>query len=292
MSDIPFRRELAFEYGRVDNLSPLIRRVIARNPSPFTFHGTGTYIIGHGAVAVIDPGPDLPEHRQALLDCLAGERVTHILITHTHDDHSGGADAFQAAVGAPTYAFASHPAHEQDQVEAGADELFVPDHRLAEGDALAGPGWRLEALHTPGHLSNHLCFALAEEAALFTGDHVMGWSTSVIVPPNGHMGDYIRSLERLLTRGERIYYPTHGAPIEDPKPFVRALIGHRRMREANVLACLRDNVVTIEAIVERLYHNVPRHLHPAAAQSVRAHLIHLQEQGRIARDDGERFRLL
>ncbi|HVJ42633.1 MAG TPA: MBL fold metallo-hydrolase [Dongiaceae bacterium] len=292
MSDIPFHRDLAFDYGRVDQLSPLIRRVIARNPSPFTFHGTGTYIIGHGDVAVIDPGPDLPDHRQALLDCLDGERVSHILITHTHDDHSGGARAFQAAVDAPTYGFAAHPSsHEQDQVEAGADEAFTPDHRLAEGDVLAGAGWRLETLHTPGHLSNHLCFALPAEAALFTGDHVMGWSTSVIVPPNGHMGDYIRNMERLLDRPDRIYYPTHGAPIAEPQPFVRALIRHRREREANILACFGENITTVTAIVERLYRDVPRHLHAAAAQSVQAHLIHLQEQGRIGLDDQNRLRL-
>lgn len=291
MVDIPFNRDLDFVYGRVDQLSPLIRRVIARNPSPFTFHGTGTYIVGQGDVAVIDPGPDLPEHRQALLDCLAKERVTHILITHSHDDHCGGAAAFQEVVSAPTYGFGPHPGHENEPAEAGADEAFTPDHHLAEGDILAGPGWRLQALHTPGHLSNHLCFALEEESALFTGDHVMAWSTSVVVPPHGHMGVYIRNLERLLDRADRIYYPTHGAPIERPRGFVRGLIHHRRRREADILACLAADTDTIPAIVARLYRDVPPKLHAAAAQSIHAHLIDLQERGLIAIAEG-RFRLV
>jgi len=291
MADIPFRRDLDFTYGHVDQLSPLIRRVIARNPSPFTFHGTGTYIIGRGTVAVIDPGPDLAEHRQALTACLVGEQVSHILITHTHDDHCGGARAFQQAVGAPTYGFGPHPGHESEPAEAGADELFMPDNRLNDGDVLAGPGWRLETLHTPGHLANHLCFALSEEDALFTGDHVMGWSTSVVVPPHGHMGAYIRNLERLLARGDRIYYPTHGAPIEQPQAFVRALIRHRRKREADIIACLRAGLDAIPAIVARLYQGVPLHLHAAAAQSVLAHLIDLQERGLVTAAAQDRFLL-
>jgi len=289
MVDIPFRRDLDFTYGRADRLSPQIRRVIACNPSPFTFHGTGTYIIGRVKVAVIDPGPDLAEHRQALTACLAGEQVTHILITHTHEDHCGGARAFQQAVGAPTYGFGPHPGHEREPAEAGADETFTPDHRLVDGDILAGPGWQLQALHTPGHLSNHLCFSLTEEAALFTGDHVMGWSTSVVVPPHGHMGDYIRNLERLLARDDGIYYPTHGAPIEHPQAFVRALIHHRRKREADILACLHAGLDAIPAIVDRLYQDVPAKLHAAAAQSVHAHLIDLQERGLVAATAQDRF---
>jgi len=291
MADIPFRRDLDFAYGRVDQLSPLIRRVIARNPSPFTFHGTGTYIIGHGTVAVIDPGPDLAEHHQALMACLTGEQVSHILITHTHDDHCGGARAFQRAVGAPTYGFGPHPGHESEPAEAGADEMFMPDNRLNDGDVLAGPGWRLKTLHTPGHLANHLCFALLEEAALFTGDHVMGWSTSVVVPPHGHMGAYIRNLERLLARDDNIYYPTHGAPIEQPRKFVSALIRHRRQREADIIACLGAARETIPAIVAHLYQDVPTHLHAAAAKSVLAHLIDLQERGLVIAAAQDRFLL-
>jgi len=281
MPDISFNRALIFDYGQADQLSPLVRRVIARNPSPFTFHGTGTYIIGQGDVAVIDPGPDLPEHLDALAAALAGERVSHILITHSHSDHCGGARAFQARVNAPIHGFDDEPVQEPAQVEAGTEEAFAPDHHLTEGDVIAGPNWQLDVLYTPGHLANHLCFALQSEAALFTGDHVMGWSTSVIVPPNGHMGDYLTNLTRLLARDDRIYYPTHGAPIENPQSYVLALINHRRQREANILDCLHNGTTRIEDIVEELYQSVPRHLHPAAAQSVRAHIIHLEEQGLI-----------
>jgi glyoxylase-like metal-dependent hydrolase (beta-lactamase superfamily II) len=281
MIDIPFRRDFVVEYGRADRLSPLIRRVTARNPSAFTFLGTGTYIVGQGEVLVIDPGPDLAEHRSALLSCLEGERVSHILITHTHEDHCAGARAFQACVDAPTYGFGPHPSDESQPVEAGADMAFAPDHRLAEGDSVTGPGWRIEVLHTPGHLSNHLCFALAEERVLFTGDHVMGWSTSVIAPPNGHMGAYLHNLRRLMERSDRRYYPTHGAPIDQPQAYVAALLEHRLQREAAILACLRAGQARIADIVEALYRDVPRHLHPAAAQSVAAHLIHLAEEGVI-----------
>jgi glyoxylase-like metal-dependent hydrolase (beta-lactamase superfamily II) len=290
MGELTFNRELDPDYSQVTVLSPLIRRVIARNPSPFTFYGTGTYIIGRGQVAVIDPGPDLPEHVAAIRHAVAGEQVSHILITHTHADHSPATTALQTATGAPSYGFGPHPAGEEG-VEAGADITFRPDHLLKEGDRLAGPDWTFDVLHTPGHISNHLCFALREERALFTGDHVMGWSTSVIIPPHGHMGDYLHSLERLLDRDDAIYYPTHGAPIGQPQSFVRALIAHRRNRETEIVACLQQGIGAIDAIVAQLYRDVPKHLHAAAAQSVRAHLIHLSEAGRV-RPDGAGYRLI
>jgi glyoxylase-like metal-dependent hydrolase (beta-lactamase superfamily II) len=296
MSDIPLQRDLVFDYGRVDRLSPLVRRVIARNPSPFTFHGTGTYIIGQGAVAVIDPGPDLPEHVEAILKAIPGETVSHILITHTHADHSPAAAALQAATGAQTYGFGPHPRVDIDDAEAGADHAFTPDQRLSDGDVVSGPTWSLQAIHTPGHLPNHLCFSLPGEQALFTGDHVMGWSTTVIVPPNGHMATYLNSLRLLLDRDDLIYYPTHGAPIANPRAFVRALIGHRLARERNIRSCLENGLDDIGAIVAALYKNVPRHLHAAAAQSVLAHLIHLQEQGiveaRQQQDEKNAYRLI
>jgi glyoxylase-like metal-dependent hydrolase (beta-lactamase superfamily II) len=284
MTELVFNRILDADYGQVTVLSPLVRRVIAHNPSPFTFHGTGTYIVGHGQVAVIDPGPDLPAHVEAIQHALLGEQVSHILITHTHADHSPAAAALRAVTGAATYAFGPHPSGEEG-VEAGADTSFQPDHLLKEGDALSGPGWTIDVLHTPGHISNHLCFALREEHALFSGDHVMGWSTTVIVPPDGHMGDYLRNLTRLLDRDDAIYYPTHGAPIEQPREFVRGLIGHRRRREADIFACVQEGIGSIDDIVARLYRDVPRHLHAAAAQSVRAHLIHLMEAGQVSLDD-------
>src|SRR5579864_5559789 len=197
--EIPFRREVTFDYGIADRVSPLIRRVVARNPSPFTFKGTGTYIVGHGQVAVIDPGPDLAAHVDAILDALRGETVTHIVVTHTHLDHSPAAAALKQATGAKTYGFGPHGSGRAEDrtgvggvTEEGGDHAFRPDIAMREGDAVQRPGWRLEAVHTPGHTSNHLCFALAEERALFSGDHVMGWSTSVIAPPDGDMRAYMR----------------------------------------------------------------------------------------------------
>ena len=190
--EIPFRRDFAFEYGRLEPVAPMIRRIVARNPSPFTFKGTGTYVVGNGDVAVIDPGPDIAEHVDALVAGLSGERVTHILITHTHRDHSPAARALQAATGAPTYGFGPHAGGKRGDpaVEEGGDWDFAPDVTLRDGDRVAGKGWTFEAVHTPGHTSNHLCFALADAGVLFSGDHVMGWSTSVIAPPDGDMGAY------------------------------------------------------------------------------------------------------
>ena len=233
--DIPFVRDLEVTYGRVERISPLIRRVVARNPSPFTYTGTGTYIVGHGEVAVIDPGPLQDDHVAALLAALAGERVSHILVTHTHSDHSPAATPLKDATGAPTYGFGPHGSGRPDpdvRVEEYGDRAFRPDHQLRDGAAIMGEGWRLEALHTPGHTSNHLCFALAQERALFSGDHVMGWSTSVISPPDGDMQAYMRSLKRLLERDDAIYRPTHGPPITEPRRHVEALIAHREKREA------------------------------------------------------------
>lgn len=285
---IPFVKQFEPAYGNAVEITPLVRRVVAQNPSPFTFHGTGTYIIGRGKVAVIDPGPDDAEHIDKLLAALRGETVTHILITHTHRDHSPAAKALQAATGAETYAFGPHPAPKGGPaVEEGGDHQFRPDRILAAGDGVDGAGWHIEALHTPGHISNHLCFALPEERALFTGDHVMGWSTTVISPPDGNMTDYYASLRLLLPRGEQRFYPTHGAPIDQassgasPQDFVRALIAHREAREEQIMACLADGPKRIPEMVARMYADVPVYLHPAAARSVLAHLIHMAGDGRL-----------
>ena len=295
---VPFIRTLDFRYGEAAPLSPRIRRVIAPNPSAFTFHGTGTYIVGErgrGPVAVIDPGPDDDAHMQALLAALDGETVSHILITHTHRDHSPAAAALQAATGAPTYGFGPHPQPKGGPaVEEGGDHGFRPDHVLGDGDTVDGAGWTLTALHTPGHISNHLCFALREEQALFTGDHVMGWSTTVISPPDGSMSDYYASLNKLLPRDDARYYPTHGAPIDagstggaSPQHFVQELIAHRQARETQILKCLeREGAQTIPQMVRVMYHDVPPGLHPAAARSVLAHLIHMVADGRVKADGG------
>lgn len=284
--EIPFRRDFSFEYGRLERLAPRLRRIVARNPSAFTFKGTGTYVVGEGEVAVLDPGPDLPEHVAALLAGLEGERVTHILVTHTHSDHSPAAKALQQATGAPTYGFGPHAGGRRGEpgVEEGGDFDFLPDIRLADGDRVSGKGWRLEAVHTPGHTSNHLAFAWEEERILFSGDHVMGWSTSVIAPPDGDMGAYMASLEKLLPREERLYWPTHGPAIPDPKPFVRAFIAHRRGREAGVLSCLAAGVEDIPAIVARLYVGLDPRLSGAAGRSIHAHLLDLLRRGRVLCD--------
>lgn len=278
-----FDRTLEFEYGTVARLTPLIRRVVARNGGPFTLHGTGTYIVGIGRVAIIDPGPDLDEHVDALLRAVAGETVTHLLVTHTHRDHSPAARRLRQATGAPTYGFGPHGGEAAGEaVEEGADHEFDPDIRLRHGDVVAGAGFTLEAVHTPGHTSNHVCYALQEERTLFCGDHVMGWSTTVVSPPDGDMRAYRASLSMLLERDETVYWPTHGAPVRDPKAHVAALIEHRAEREAQILACLREGIDTIPAMVRRLYREVDPRLHGAAGRSVLAHLIELTARGAVA----------
>ncbi len=286
---IPFVRELEFEYGRCDQVSPLIRRVIARNPGPFTYTGTGVYIVGRGEVAVIDPGPDLPEHFEALKAALAGERVTHVLVTHHHLDHSPLAHPLAEAFGAKVYGLPAPAPYTSDApaLDEGGDERFRPDVTLTDGEVLSGPGWTLEAIATPGHTSNHVCFALKEENALFAGDHIMGWSTTVITPPDGDMGDYFASLEKVKARGFDTLWPTHGAPVREVTPFVDAYVAHRRAREAQIVEALTAGFTTIKAMVPSLYAAVDPRLHPAAAHSVLAHMLQLVKEGRVvAAGDG------
>ena len=285
-ADIRFNTDLDFRYGVLETVAPSVRRVIARNPSPFTFHGTGTYVVGRGQVAVIDPGPALDDHIEALAGALRGETITHVLVTHTHRDHSPGCALLRRFTPAPTYGYGPHGsgrAHgEAEVVEEGADFEFEPDVTVRNGDVIECSGFSFECVHTPGHTSNHVCYRLREERALFCGDHVMGWSTTIVSPPDGHMGTYIASLEKLLEGGDRTYWPTHGAPIDDPKPFVRALIEHRRLREREVEACLRDGLDTIPPMVKRMYRDLPIGMHPAAARSVLSTIIHLVERGVVA----------
>lgn len=285
---IPFVRELEFEYGRCDQVSPRVRRVIARNPGPFTYTGTGVYIIGQGDVAVIDPGPDQPEHLEALQAALAGERVTHVLVTHHHLDHSPLAHPLARLHGAKVYGLPAPapyandaPPSEAKALEEGADDRFKPDVVLADGDMLGGPGWTLEAITTPGHTSNHVCFALKEENALFAGDHIMGWSTTVITPPDGDMGDYFASLAKVRARNFDVLWPTHGAPVREVAPFIDAYVAHRRAREAQILDALAAGLTTIKTMVPSLYAAVDPRLHPAAAHSVLAHMLQLVREGRV-----------
>lgn len=290
---IPYVREFDFAWGRRDQVSPLIQRVIAENPGPFTFTGTGTYIVGRdapgAAVAVIDPGPPDDRHLDALIQAVAGRRVSHILVTHTHRDHSPLARPFARAVGDPSILAARPPErtiHASGDSEEGDDDAFTPDIELSDGRTITGDGWTLEVLATPGHASNHLAFALIEENALFCGDHVMGWSTTVVAPPDGSMGDYLASLDRVIARGFSTLWPTHGAPITDPSPFLAAYRAHRLERERQILDRMAAGDRTIAAMVPVLYSAVDRRLWPAASLSVLAHLIKLVDDGHVSADPG------
>ncbi|MFC3582164.1 MBL fold metallo-hydrolase [Sphingomonas hylomeconis] len=270
--------------GVPETLEPLVARLLAPNASPYTYTGTQTYLIGTSDLAVIDPGPKDAGHTQAILAALAGRPLAAIVITHTHRDHSPGARALKAATGAPIVGCA--PLAQGDSADDGGpradasfDHDYAPDRVLADGESVAGQGWTLTAIHTPGHTSNHLCFALPETRALFSGDHVMGWSTSIVSPPDGDMGDYIRSLEKLQARDDRIYYPGHGDPVDNPARLVRGMIGHRRQREGQILRLLKEAPRAIPAMVERMYVGIDPRLFPAAERSVLAHLIDLDRRG-------------
>jgi glyoxylase-like metal-dependent hydrolase (beta-lactamase superfamily II) len=281
----------AWPTGIIEQVSPAVRRLLADNPSPFTFTGTQTYIVGQGEVAVIDPGPDMPHHVDALLAALGGERVAAILCTHTHRDHSPASRALKAATGAPVVGCAPLTMEDDGpRADAAFDPDYRPDRVLADGETLSGPGWTLEAVATPGHTSNHLCFALAAEQALFTGDHVMGWSTTVVSPPDGDMADYLVSLDRLLSRDDAVYYPAHGPAVEKPQRFVRGLIGHRRQREGQILRHLRRGEGQIQIMVAHMYKGVDSRLHPAAGRSVLAHLLDLEARG-IVRQQADEWML-
>lgn len=305
-----------FTYATVERLSPLVRRVICENPNHFTYRGTATFIVGNGAVAVIDPGPLHPPHVEALLAALdPGEAVRHILVTHTHADHSPAAAELVERTGATTYGFGPHGrAHDGDApatrvdfsghmsqsdiegitaaMDAIPDHLrresvdleFAPRVRMSDGDVVEGEGWSLEAVWTPGHCSNHLCFSLAEESTLFSGDHVMGWSTSVIGAPDGSMGDYLASLRRLLGRSEQTYRPTHGPAIDAPRPYVEALLAHRLEREAEIVAQLEAGVGRISDMVASIYAHHDRILWFPAAASVHSHLLQMAKEGRVEAD--------
>jgi glyoxylase-like metal-dependent hydrolase (beta-lactamase superfamily II) len=322
----------SFSYGASMPVAPLVRRVIAENPSKFTYHGTGTYIVGgdhagRGDVVVIDPGPRLDSHRDALAAALEGSTVRSILITHCHADHSPLAAWLAAETGAPTIAFGPHgddtwdigddppevvaaEQREADErraeraadgaepaepvMEESTDREFTPDVTVRTGDEVArGDGWRMTALHTPGHTSNHMCFTLEDGTSrtIFTGDHVMGWSTTVVAPPDGDMTAYIESLRLVAGRGDDLAIPTHGSPIVDPAGFVTELIEHRLRRERQVLDAVRSGLATIPAIVEALYVDVRRELYKPARRSVLAHLVKLVDDGTVVVDGVSRPRL-
>lgn len=282
---IAYVRDFDFEYGVCAQITPRVQRVIANNPGPFTYTGTGVYIVGDKNVVVIDPGPDLPEHRDALTLALEGRTVTHVCVTHHHLDHSPLAAPLAQAHGCKVYGMrvaASSQLEAQDiPLEAGDDTGFAPDVEISDGFIIKGKGWTLETLHTPGHTSNHLCFALLEENLLFSGDHIMGWSTSVVSPPDGHMGDYLKSLERVKARQFSCLWPTHGPCIQEVEPFIESYIAHRHAREAQILDCIKGGLTQIFDMLPLIYTGLDTRLYPAAAHSVLSHLIHMREQGKV-----------
>ena len=272
--------EVQQEPSLTQQLTPLVRRLLAPNPSAFTYSGTQTYLVGAGQVAIIDPGPAEPAHVDAILSATRGEEITAIVCTHTHRDHSPAAALLKAASGAEIVGCAPLTIDDDGpRADAAFDPTYAPDRVLNEGERLTGPGWTLEAVATPGHTSNHLCYHLIEENALFTGDHVMGWSTTVVSPPDGDMADYMRSLDKLQKRADAVYYPAHGEPVTDPQQFVRGLAGHRKQRERQILKLLGEGVGEIANMVPKMYAGVDPRLHGAAGRSVLAHLIDLRDRG-------------
>ena len=279
--------------GLAEQCEPLVQRVLAPNPSPYTYTGTQTYIVGaEDEVAVIDPGPNDEAHVDAILEAVGDAKITAIMCTHTHRDHSPAAAPLSERASAPIVGCAPLVIDSDlPRADEAFDPTYAPDRVMEDGEAMAGPGWTLRAVHTPGHTSNHLCFALEESGALFTGDHVMGWSTSVVIPPDGDMGLYMKSLERLQTREDRVYYSAHGDPIEKPRQLVRGMIGHRRQRETQIARLLEEGLSLIPDMVPRMYKGVDERLWPAAGRSVLAHLIDMERKG-LASRSGEEWGLV
>jgi glyoxylase-like metal-dependent hydrolase (beta-lactamase superfamily II) len=288
--DIRFDRNFDLAPGRVEEVAPGVRRVLCNNPGPFTFKGTVSYILGRGKVTIIDPGPVDAAHSAALLDAVRGETVTHIFVTHTHRDHSPGAAAIKQATGAKTYAEGPHraarPLHIGDarRAEAGADRDFLPDVVLSNGEVVTGEGWQVEAIATPGHTANHMAFALQGTDVLFSGDHVMAWSTTIVAPPDGAMSDYMASLEKLAQRPERIYLPGHGGAVKNAHRYIAQLIAHRKGREASILNQLAKGPADIPDLVRAIYVGLDPRLTSGAGLSVLAHLEELVSRGVVMTD--------
>lgn len=285
---IPYVREIEFEYGVVEQVSPLIRRVIANNPGPFTYVGTGVYIIGHGEVAVLDPGPEIEEHFEALKRALDGETVTHVLVSHGHSDHSPLATPLAEWAGCKTYAKNCGVPTAKGELGSADDLGFMPDVKVGDGDVISGPGWTLDVIETPGHTCNHLCFGLREENACLSGDHIMGWSTTVVAPPDGDMGDYMHSLDKIQARKFETLWPTHGDAVRGQAfvdQFITEYSNHRKAREAAILDQLRSGQSSIPEMVKVMYADVDKRLHPAAAMSVLGHMVELVKTGRVVSPD-------
>ena len=293
--EISFDRSVIEPTGQAITISPLVRRLVAPNGGPFTFTGTCTYLVGQGDVAVIDPGPELDAHLGALITAIGTARVSAIVVTHTHKDHSPLSRRLKALTGAPLIGCGPHQAAralgegETNMLDASADHDHMPDRLMQDGEEFEGEGFTLQAVATPGHTMNHLAFALRQENALFSGDHVMAWSTSIVAPPDGSMGAYMASLERLMARDETIYWPGHGGPVKEPGRFVRGLLSHRRMREATIAERVQAGDRHIVSIVEKLYAGLDPKLKGAAALSVFAHLEDMVARGLVRTEDGARL---
>ena len=287
-AELAFNRSVDVDYGVAEEVAPQVRRIVANNPSPYTFLGTNTYIVGRGRVAVIDPGPADEAHLAAIAQATRGERVSHILITHSHRDHCDGARALQEQLGGEIVAFGPtggpRGAGAPGLGDAFVDPHFVPDRKVVDGETIRAGGFALDVLHMPGHAPDHLCFALVGKRTVFTGDHVMGWNTTVIAPPEGNMVDFLASLDRLMQRHDKMFLPAHGGRIQTPQRVVRAYIMHRQWREQTILACLDEGIRTIPRIVEKLYGGLDTELKEAAALSVLAHLDHLIDREFVARE--------
>ena len=290
MASPSFRTEFEPRHGECVELLPGLSRITCNNPSPFTFHGTNTYLLGHDHVAIIDPGPPDNAHFEAIIDALNGREVSHIIVTHTHMDHSPLARPLAEKTGAEIFAEGPHrPARklnlgEINPLDASGDKDFIPDHVLDHGDTISGDGWKLTALFTPGHTANHMAFAWNETDYLFPGDHVMAWATSIVAPPDGSMADYMQSLELMLTQDQQVYFPGHGGRLEKAHQFVRALKAHRKMREQAILTEVKNGVRTIPEIVAVLYRTTDKKLHGAAGLSVLAHMEDLVTRGLVGTD--------
>ena len=278
-AELAFNRNVDVDYGVPQEVAPGIRRIVANNPGPYTFLGTNTYVVGNGQVAIIDPGPADERHLKAIAAATRGESLTHILVTHSHHDHCDSARALQTLLGGEIGAFGPtgtpRGAGAPSLGDSFVDAAFVPDRRLGDGDTIKGKDFSLDVLHMPGHSPDHLCFALVGKRIVFTGDHVMGWNTTVIAPPEGNMVSFLASLERLMQRHDKMFLPGHGGRIQTPQRVVKAYIMHRKWREQTILACLEEGVNTIPRIVDRLYGPLDAELKEAAALSVLAHLEHL-----------------
>lgn len=282
-----------FPTGLAEQLEPLVVRVLAGNPSPYTYTGTQTYVVGNkGDRAVIDPGPAIDDHIDAILAAVGDAKLAAIMCTHTHRDHSPAAKPLAARTGAPIIGCAPLVLDDDGpRADESFDKTYEPDRVLVDGETLSGDGWTIEAVATPGHTSNHLCLAVQESGAMFTGDHVMAWSTSVISPPDGDMADYMASLQKIYDREDKVYYPAHGKPVDKPRQLVRGMMGHRKQRERQILKILEQGPAVIPDMVTKMYKGLDPRLHGAAGRSVLAHLIDLQNRD-IAGEDDEVWKLL